>query len=490
MADVEIYNLVVAGASTQVLRCGPFWTSEKTGYLIFKDNTSHLRYKKTTDGGATWDLKTIYNDTIKIVDCWADWQTPADNGTNIHIAFIRAHAPSRISYVCLNTNGDTLDVESTVFIPITLGATVTWAYNLISITKSEGGNLCIAVHWYDAFGDDQYGFYTSPDGVTWTSKVHPFADTDLALLFSGNETDSNDIWCVYWDVTAHQISLKTYDNDGNSWSSQLIAANMEDTGLYLQMDGQIRLSDAHLILAAVNKFNDATTDIMVWDINGAGSITAKTNVITNEANTFAVSVFIDHNTDDIYITYFSGTSAESQVKCFYQKSTDGGATWGGEQAMQVDAEDDERWVSAGCIKPDWGGFFMPVWYNDDLGDLFCNTDNAIAFAGYKLFPVDQLLRVSGIKRSFWAGVDGQSVYQAELYLGGISTTYVSPLGNRDTQGAVTPTPAPVGPGYQESDYLLWIRLMSWDEIYRIFGKFPTYEMWVTWKQRPNFPRYF
>ena len=93
---------------------------------------------------------------------------------------------------------------------------------------------------------------------------------------------------------------------------------------------------------------------------------------------------------------------------------------------------------------------------------------------------DPLRRVSGIRRTFWAGIGGQSVYQATLYLGGISTTYVSPISDRVPPSAVTPTPVPSGAGYQQADYKAWLKKMDIDITLRIFGHFPTYQEWAQW----------
>lgn len=380
MADIKIDGGVYSNFSSIGRRCGIFWKSTTVGYIIFIDSSLDLKYRKTSDGGASWAaVVNIKTGTIYQVDCWADWQTAGDTGTKINIAYMD-FTTNTFRYVYLDTASDTVGGDDQI--EACQGTGTFGGYGYLSLTKSRGGNIAVAF-WYTDSTDASwfYMFYTSPDADTWTSKTTPLEDSDWIQLYAGNEADNQDLWAAYWDKSANEISLKTFDNSGNSWSEQSISGSMTDSAYYLLMDGQIRLSDGHLIFAAWNLFDSAAADLMVWDINGAGSITAKTNVITNESETFLVSVFIDQVTDDIYITYVSGTAAESLVACFYQKSTDGGTNWSGETAMQADAEDDERWVSAGCIKSDWGGKFEPVWFNDDLDDLFCNSDNGVTITG-------------------------------------------------------------------------------------------------------------
>ncbi len=107
-----------------------------------------------------------------------------------------------------------------------------------------------------------------------------------------------------------------------------------------------------------------------------------------------------------------------------------------------------------------------------------------------LIPTDPLLRVSGIRRTFWSGLGGQAVYQCELALGGMSITYVSPIGSRDIPSAVTPltTPAkttftPSGEGYRLRDYGVWLSGTTVDIQTRLFGHSPpTYTEWVDWME--------
>lgn len=384
MADVWIPS-VYTFFHLVATRGGVFWTSPTVGYVIYTDDLLNLIYNKTADGGATWGgAVNIRTGDIRSFDCWADWQTAGDAGTKIHITYIDTSSDD-VRYVYLDTSDDSIGgddlieaCQGTGSMYIGVGKT----FYHITITKTRGGNLAVAFRYEDTNDIAFYGFYTSPDGDTWTSEESPWeADSDYILLFPGNEADNQDVWAVFWDWSADEISLKTYDDSGNSWSEQLISASMTESSGHLQMDGAIRLSDGHLIFAAWSQYDNAAADLMVWDINGAGSITAKTNVITDTAEYFAVSVFINQVNDDIYAAYVGGTTAGSLVAAFYQKSVDGGANWGGQTALQADAEDDMRWISAGAIKAAWGGKFQPFWFNDDANELLTNTDNGISIAG-------------------------------------------------------------------------------------------------------------
>ncbi|KKK94872.1 hypothetical protein LCGC14_2678490, partial [marine sediment metagenome] len=103
-------------------------------------------------------------------------------------------------------------------------------------------------------------------------------------------------------------------------------------------------------------------------------------IITDTAEYALVSVFVNQANDDIYVAYAGGTDFTTLVKVFYQLSQDGGANWDGQAAMQADAEDDMRWISAGAMKAAWGGKFQPVWFDDDDNVIFTNTDNGISIA--------------------------------------------------------------------------------------------------------------
>ena len=383
MADVVVDLLGYGNLYHAALRGGVFWTSPLIGYAVYINAYQDLKYQKTTDGGATWDgAVNIKSGTLQSSDSWADWQVAGDAGTKIHIVYVDT-ATNDVRYVYVDTSDDSIGGDDQIEAcqgSGTMYASPKRDYTYVSITKTRGGNIAVALRYRDSLGAWFYSFYTSPDAAAWTSEASPWeAASDYILLFPGNETDNQDLWATFWDRSANEISIKTYDDSGDSWSEQLISANMF-ADEYVQMDGQIRLSDGHLIFAAWSQFDNAASDLMTWDINGATSITAKTNVITDTVEYFLVSVLINQINDDVYVAYVGGTAAESLVSVVYKKSVDGGANWGIETAMQADAEDDEKWISSGAMKADWGGKFQPYWLNADWNRMYTNTDNGVSIA--------------------------------------------------------------------------------------------------------------
>ena len=313
MADIQIEAIASSTTEIRARRGGVFWTSPTVGYIVYLDAGQDLVYRKTADGGATWGdavaLAAADSCQAWVYDCWADWQTAGDVGTKIHIAYM-SYDLSQMRYVYLDTSTDTVggdDLIETCQGTGTFNAGSGIAWYQMSITKTRGGNFAVAFRYYDSALASFYMFYTSPDADTWTSKASPWeAAGDYILLFPANLADNQDLWGVFWDVDANEISLKTYDNSNNDWTTiaeASISLNMAETSSYLQMDGAIHLSDGHLIFAAWSQYDNAAADLMTWDINGAGSITAKTNVLTDSAESFLVSVFINQVNDDIYVSY-------------------------------------------------------------------------------------------------------------------------------------------------------------------------------------------
>ncbi|KKK64369.1 hypothetical protein LCGC14_2984910, partial [marine sediment metagenome] len=94
----------------------------------------------------------------------------------------------------------------------------------ISIVKARGGNIYVG-GWIDgAISGGENGFWrsTASPATSFSARVDTgFIEGDAIdriMFLAGSEADSNDIWSLYQDESADEITLKVYDNSGNSWS--------------------------------------------------------------------------------------------------------------------------------------------------------------------------------------------------------------------------------------------------------------------------------
>jgi hypothetical protein len=349
-------------------------------YVFLADGDTDLKYYKSTDGGQNWAGPTLIGAASAsgpIFSVWFDKWTPGDSGTRIHIWWCES-TDDDIIYNYLDTSTDTLGTQVVVF---AAGSASTSASNQMAGTKARGGNLCVG---FDIDGGTETGFYRSTDaGATWAiaSNLNEVG-TDYYHLFPGNEADTQDIWAVFLDRSANAISLKTFDDSGDSWSEAAIGAMVDadhDT-ISPMFSGVIRHADNHLILCQWNAHDAATADLKAWDINGAASITALTDVNTDADDCAGVALFIDQSTTDLYAAYLGKADGSetfgTSVGVYYKKSTDDGATWGAETPLAETVT-----LHLNMLTCDMGGTatrFMPVWFDETNDDLITNYVNSIA----------------------------------------------------------------------------------------------------------------
>lgn len=382
MADVLIDGLVNTGLQTRGLLLGPVWTSTLVGYA-FSGHASDMYYSKTTDGGATWAaaVQLVASGAFRGGSVWFDKWTPGDVGTKIHVAWFESTG-SDVHYINLDTASDTISSATTVFNGASAsGASAGFTNTACFIAKSKGGNIYVG---YDIDNGTEVGFNKSTDGgANWSAALaSPFEGVtdDTYILFPGNVADPQDMWLIYWDNSANEISIKVYDDSLDSWAETSIATSMSQgttVDLVMAMNGAVRKSDGHIILAAWNGHSAPTADLRVWDVNGSASIVEKTVVITDTDQAAGIAVFINQVSNDIYLTYIRGTTYPGTTKVFYRVSTDGGATWSGETAYSEAAEE-----SHGAVWSDMGtnnGRFEPMWWKATSNTLV-NKVNSIAIA--------------------------------------------------------------------------------------------------------------
>jgi hypothetical protein len=332
VADISIDASV--GATYRGIRSVAFHrTNDLIGYWFYMDGDGKFCYRKTTDGGATWGAPVEIDSATTVVayDIWAAWWTPGDTGTLIHLWWFDTTA-SDVYWRTLDTSGDTLGTRQTVA-ALTSATATRGAF--VSGAKSRSGYLYAA---FDIDAGVEKGLYRSTDsGANWSLLDAGFVEAtiDQCLLFpASNTADDNDIWALYHDADVNELTLKMWDSSAasavESASMATVAEHTSDGGQYA-FSGSVRHSDGHLIVASCGAYDNPTSDFLVFDINGTGSITALTAIVVNIDDLYFPQVFIDQVTNDIYVLH-NGLTTGAEVagtasKVYYAKSTDDGATW-------------------------------------------------------------------------------------------------------------------------------------------------------------------
>jgi hypothetical protein len=380
MADVTVEASPRSIVQRYTNRAGPCWVDEDTGYVVVP-GSGGIDVYKTTDGGATWAAAdTIVTDAPNWLDIWFDKWTTGDSGAIIHIAYANT-VTDDIEYIQYDTSDDTEGSIVTVFAG-TSTDTLGWDNGCISVVKARGGNIYVG-GWIDNDGESPGNFYRSTNGGTSFGSRAAVGDgdpVDSIIFLPGGEADNQDIQCIYWDKSANEISLKTYDNSGDSWSENSISTGMTDHNTSLQMSAAQRHSDDHIILAAWNALDASTADLKIWDITDGSTITAKTDAWTNQDGSRQCAIFINQQNDDLYIAACVSAFANLAFsRVMWNKSTNGGTSWGTAAAYDeiggLGQTLDGVWSGNGVGNE--GGRFSVVWYNVDDTNLEYNKVNSV-----------------------------------------------------------------------------------------------------------------
>lgn len=402
MADVALTAATVGGNS-RGMRAIAF-VSELVGYYVNIGAGTDLFYCKTTDGGKTWAAAvSLFTGTVDSFDIWYDQWTPGDTGKMLHIAFTE-NGTDDVSYFKLNTSTDVV----TSIVDVFAGASaVLGRGTFTSITKARGGNLYVA---FDMDAGAEMGLYRSVDqGATWGSRTSPMEATlDQALLFPANAADPNDIWMIYDDDSANELTIKTHDDSANtnSESSALTFTN-ENTDLTGQygFSGSIRHQDGHLIFAYFDAYDAAAaSDLKVYDWDGT-TLTALTDIATNSDSMYYPSVYLNQDQPDwIFVAHLGVTAGTStlttSVPCVYALSKDRGQTWTKDIAYSS-ATTDYRNTWA----PLNGEVFYVTYFDISGTDVMKNYEAAIPF-GFTKFANRLRLRATGYENDNIISIGG------------------------------------------------------------------------------------
>lgn len=374
MADIQVESDAQDTSNTAMQPRNLVWTSPTTGYVFFIESGQDLHYRKTIDSGASWSTEaTVRTASIISFSVWYDKWTPGDTGDLIHIAYVEANADDMM-YDSLDTSDDSLGGPVVVFNGSS-AAFGDWNDKCITVSKSRAGGIFVS-GWIDAAGEHDTA-KGNADPPTSFASINDVADGSavdmIQLLPDCNSADPEDMWCIYHDASNNGITLKVYDDSGNSWSESTAFDSLDESSGYFVFDSMIRHSDGHAIVVAWNNSQSITGDLVAWDITNITTWSQLTNIVENDSVYGTCGLMINQQNDDLYVVYSDGGTTGNIL---YALSENDGSTWSAGNSMSATA-DDHRAFLGGTSVGDEGGRWQPIWFNDDLNDLMTNTDNAI-----------------------------------------------------------------------------------------------------------------
>ncbi len=381
MADTSVEGGILTFFDELGWQWGGYFSDISKGVSFSIDVQQDLQLHYTDDKGATWTTTEIVAGQVTCMAAWFDQETPGDSGTLVHIAWMDA-ADDKVYYVTFDIDANSLGTIRTVDAGVTIDNTING--NRIGICKTGNGNIIVAFKTQAEFDT-----YKSSDNfaTAGTSIANPFESgagvVDFLMLFDAN-VDAGDAAAVYWDLSANELSVKMYDDSADTWTETSIATSLTDDGVYPNFDGSIRHSDSKLILGAHSAFDTTGDDLLTFEIAldsiASPTVTAKTNIFTNQAASAVVSVHINQQNDDVRIAYCKGGTWKVAVDVVFHLSDDDLATWEAEEAYSEQAADDFRMIGSGRTTGNDGGRYQPIWHDDDQTELYVNETNDVEIA--------------------------------------------------------------------------------------------------------------
>jgi len=390
MADTVVEAAVSGAAGSRAVVWGPYYISPTRAMEVYGDVAESLVFRLTVNAGVTWAKTTIQSGiNLKRMGVHFDQETPGDTGTLLHISYFDLTS-NEARYVTVDISDGTIGTIRLIDSGITVGGGN--SDNRMDITKTRNGNLIVAFST-----QSEIECYRSVDaGVTWVDRADVFetaTEEDYAILFPANTGDDADAAAFFWDRDGDGISVKMYDDSANTWTETSILTGMADDATDISMDGSTRHSDGFLLGFAHSDEDAATDDLRTWTVNpnsiASPAVVIKTNIFDNQDESGMGCMLINQQNDFVYVAYIKGGIFKATTDVVFHISTDGMTTWGAEQAYSEGAPDDIRVVQAGRTIGNGGGFFQPIWDNDDLEDLLVNLVNDVFINSVQNIPVGQ-----------------------------------------------------------------------------------------------------
>ena len=340
MADITVTSAASSNADNGPYNVsGPWFDTNLHGIVVFINSSADLAYVETSDGGATWGAPvTLLSGTIDRMAAFFDGQNPNLSTTLLHIAFTDSGS-TKLRYI--NINVATLVASSDVDIAAVAATDPDWP---CFITRTDSGNLIAGFRIVTS----TYTYKSTTTGASWSSIASPYeggTDLDIEFGFHFHGSDPNDGAILYGDLSASELSIKVYDDSANSWTETLISTGITIINTATSGTGFVSwaaLSTNHVILTVWTQSDNAAADLLSFDINpttvSSVSVTARTDVLTNSAESAATSVIADNNAGRVYVGYNLGGTWGTSVTPTYKYSDDSGVTWNAGAAIATVAD--------------------------------------------------------------------------------------------------------------------------------------------------------
>lgn len=360
-------------------------------YDFYMDNTNDFVFRKSPDGGVTWNASVEILAGSNIPAFFAVWKEKWTDGLTdpiIHLLFA-IRGDDTLRYRQLDTSDDSLGT----LITIASGADQTWSNGApypvaATICKMRGGVILAA---YRALNKSMNMYRSTDNGDTWshiTSDLYEgFSGTgtiDWAYILPGNAADSNDGYAWYWDNNTQELTFKLWDNSAGTWGSESAAFATSMLLLNKEIGGfacaSVRHSDGEFLLVVTD---DIAHLVRFFHSDGV-TVTEGGNVKVADAAGWegsGVGLQIVQSTNRLRVCYADVIVLDTAMRIFFKESDDDGVTWGAEQAYS-ETDINGIGVNAVDISIDAdGGWWIPRMVSTADDNSYVNTNNAVQISG-------------------------------------------------------------------------------------------------------------
>lgn len=313
-------------------------TNSGVFYKVFIDGLNDVKFIKSSDG-LTWSVPVnIFTGTATILSIWYDrWSGIAAD--QINCAYVESGGHNILHRSIDTASSDALSTETTVFD----GASAA-SNGALTIWRERNGHLRV-VGAIDGGTED--GAWSSDDaGATWDDTIadpSEGATNDQYFGLPGWNADTADGMVIFVDASANGLSVKRYDDSGDSWAETAIIADGSFTDLvsssgFPNVACFVDIANSRNIVVAWTATDAANADLRCFIVTDTTVTETATNVVLNSTDDQGLcAAGIDTATGTWYVFYCGKSDGSetfsSALNVYYKTSTDAGATWSAETLL-------------------------------------------------------------------------------------------------------------------------------------------------------------